>query len=318
MSFSPALLNNFFALKEYLRSEPEIEPEKVPPAKELYFGKWQVIWIRLKWPFEYLISSILSLIATLFYCLGATRLSNTITVLSKQVLRDQHHLDSQDRFGSRLLIPAYNVHQLGSCDIYQNDPLSVNEIKDPLVKDLTFFHQFQMQGVANLREKHHHHVHFYHPNGLCRGAVLFHQFLFLRAKGSPLERFLSASKHFVTGVPSRAALLMALEGTEEELLGYTNNYMEKQIIKGSDLEKSAPVIATLPPGFYSINLCNHRMDYLKLSDDEGYLWDDNHGAIDCSGPSHAKLVQEHISSYHIPSVDYSVIFQSVELEFAHF
>lgn len=148
--FSPSLLNNFSGLQSYLSGENTIDFLKnnadkiqVPQKGDFYFGRWRICWIICKTPIEWLFAGVFFIIGKIadvifVYYLRFPGVLHVFTVLSKQFTRDSEQYRVQSEYKERLLVPAFNAPQTSAYDVYLRSSVSVESIKDPQVKKITF------------------------------------------------------------------------------------------------------------------------------------------------------------------------------------
>jgi hypothetical protein len=69
----------------------------------------------------------------------------------------------------------------------------------------------------------------------------------------------------------------------------------------------------LPPGAYGVGLHNHRIGYIKMDDQLGFIWDPNKGAIALVGKKQADELLKYLLKYNRYATASSVYFEKAEL-----
>jgi len=152
ISFSTEVLQSPTLLHRYLSGEESIEriQQRKPKSDELYFGRWQVVWIYVSYPLVFITSCVCQTLANLSYYLCLETCYRCLEVLSKRLVVDYKHLQSQNTYGNRLLVPSQNEHQLSSWDLYASAPLPVEKIRDESVREMTLKSENLKQGFEKL------------------------------------------------------------------------------------------------------------------------------------------------------------------------
>lgn len=276
-------LNSYEQLSSFLSGDKEIlELEALPKeafvqsfAEQLYYGKWKVAWIWIKAPFLYITSLFLSSIAKLLACCCCPSLSRTLYLSSCWIKRDWKYLMIQELFGSRLLIPANNRHQMGTSDVYNALPIQKKDILSARVRSALEKDQIEL----------------YNPKGNCRGASVWFNHLFLRALDSKIAQKTDdpvaiaravALQFFESGIPRQAAVLQSTcldshffpleDRAKVPMMGFS---------KWSDQAKwITTILGDLDVGVYSIWLgkkgSSHAVSLLQLGE-QNLVFDPNRG-----------------------------------------
>ncbi|NGX37890.1 MAG: hypothetical protein K1000chlam2_01058 [Chlamydiae bacterium] len=146
-TFSLQLLNNPPGLKTFMSGQKPIsEIEKlsknpkfaqIPNDNAPYFGRWQVVWILVKFPFEANFFVFLSAISYLLNALNCCKSARIVSVLSRQMIRDFDQLTTQWNRRKPMLAPSINSHQTRSWDVYQYKSFPIKNVKNDLIYSLT-------------------------------------------------------------------------------------------------------------------------------------------------------------------------------------
>jgi len=256
-TFSPQLLNNFDELKNFFNGEKEVQKLKqfsiLPSKNELYYNRWQVVWICITHPFKLILSVFIRTLSLLCF---SSRLSKTMHIYALHLEREFDHVWTQFQYGKRLLVPSFNDYQLSSSDIYTLPPIRRENLLLPLLRENLYYKlkkvNFDRIGC-----------------GLCHGGVYWFNYLYLKAqKETSLEGknlLIAVAKQFELGQPKQAALLQSLYGLAEDLLDVESEHKED--------------IQDLPPGIYYVQIGkNHAVSYIKTETEE-FLWNPSKGLI---------------------------------------
>lgn len=339
--FSKQILNNFSDLQAFLSGKEEIDwisqsenRDNRTYVSKLYYNRWQIAWICVKAPFEWIFVLFCEAVAFLSEKLGSTRLNRVFTLLAKHHQADFSSFESQHTYGKQFLIPSRNFHHLWTCDYYNKDSLPVSSIEDAQVKELLFdtslanehshskllkkpVEGLQIKNIVeNLKKIHY--IHFYIRNGLCRGDTSWWLYLFLSTQHlfkNPYHHIIAVSKMFEKGVSRQAALLQQLNLAESKVLkmsfNYSLNISQQQIEQNS--EAAIESLKKLPAGPYGVGLHNHRIAYVKIDDQLGFVRDPNRGVIALEGPNQANELLNYIRPYNNHADASSVYFESTSL-----
>ncbi len=292
------IFDNYFSLKAYLgghdemRQVAEYAHQPQHKAGELYFGRWQVLWITVKAPFEYLISYVLSAIASILECMGTPTYARMFVVLSKQILRDQHHLEMQMRYGERLLVPAVNYYQTYCCEVYLNEDYPYSKIHDEKIRKLL---------LSDLKECRFSNLAF------CRGEGIWFAYIHKHTAHlfkDPREHMIAVARLFEGGAPKQAAVLQAID-TDPAQLPELLDLDQKQVMNFTsqtlfDFRKDPPPVEPRPPDYIPPEVIDDkkalfaRFDALEpalhmiyfpyhtihYEAQTGLIWDSAHGLVD--------------------------------------
>ncbi len=145
--FSPHLFNHHVGLERQFNDTEaihaiEAEANAEPATYTRHFSRLQIVWITLKYPFELIASVFFRAIA---FCLSQIALqkgARIFSVLSKQMKRDWQQIGNQWQFNggsSPLLMPAFNVHQTSSWDVYMHGSIPQSFLIDKDVISMTSY-----------------------------------------------------------------------------------------------------------------------------------------------------------------------------------
>lgn len=168
--FSPYLFNHFYQLEKLMNGQDAISQiesayKYSPSLPCRYFGRWRIIWITIKYPFELIASVVFKVLSAAAFYLDAQKASRFFYVLSRQTTRDWEQLVYQWKFNSKfevkkdgsllersfasspLLVPAFNAHQFTSWDYYAQDPVPLSFLTESRVKEMTSYAANYEHGV---------------------------------------------------------------------------------------------------------------------------------------------------------------------------
>lgn len=136
ISFSPEIVENSFQFERFMSGEDAIKrvissKNQIKKGEQLYFNRWQVVWITITTPFAYLLSYLISSVSWIMHGLSCKKTARIFHVLSAQLIRKSEQLSNQRKFGKTLLVPTCPEHQLTSWDVYQHGHISIDKEKIP-------------------------------------------------------------------------------------------------------------------------------------------------------------------------------------------
>lgn len=263
--FSVDLLQDKGRLKAWLRHPAHLEYVKKnheATGPRLLADKWQIYWINFLSAFHTLITS--RALKALHYLCKQLNLHS-----SKRIIKIAHlHLNKeQDRASAikthqaALISFSRNCPHLSSSDIYLEPSAKLSSIQDHHVRSLTY-------GYPKVK--------WFHKNGECKGMCFWFVYLYLSCKGNFSDdhsHVLAVAKQFEEGAPSPAILLQSL-WLIESLLGIEGSRRDVSFEK---FEKDLAEFSNIPLGIYSVGVGTHRINYIKISQEEAYLFDPNFG-----------------------------------------
>lgn len=263
---STQIFTSDFHLSRFLSGEEALKriEHYNAPNQSLYFGRWSVVWITVKAPFEWVISYIAYCGAHLAYVCGLQKLERICTVFSYQMLRDSKQLAHQNEWGEKLLVPSFGWHETCTWDLYGLGSYERSAIQSGKLRACLF----PTEVARDLR--------LYSPKGGCRGMSYYFVKLFLQS-----GNLKAVAEEFRRGVPKEATLL---QGTFDntQLLGLSE----------VDLGTEEREIEELPPGVYILGTLTHSMVYIHLEDRNSFLFDPAIGLL--------KLTPEEIKDHVAP------------------
>lgn len=292
--FTLELFDSFDSLKNFFTGQRELEEIRQLSSVQiglssphLLLDRWQVAWLIIKAPFEIITAVFVNCLEQLFECVGAQNLAIRCAVLEHHLLYSVFLLFHLYRYGEDLLSPSINFHALGSDSLFLSSSLSMDSIQDAKVRALTFHMLF--------RE-----VSFYHPKGACRGISFWFLYLYFQSQGAfsdPLAHAIAVAKQFEAGASEQAALLHSLCQTQKDLLDLDVQFNVTQISLEDGAEDSAEqIIRALEPGAYSIEMENHHIVYIKITETLEMLFDPSIGLIKRNGPAPAAKVLDYLKT----------------------
>jgi hypothetical protein len=187
-------------------------------------------------------------------------------------------------YGADLIAPLFNLYAFSAHEIY----LQPNLPRTALEPDLVMAQTMKNQELINFWNK-----------GVCRGMTNWFFTLYLRTKTESLDleaHLRTIAAQFYPGAPKQAALLHALHFPEKELLNLQRDPISV-VLFSAPPEKQAEVAGTLEAGLYELFLPNHRLAYIKVDAQLGYLIDPSIGVIRVRGNDHAARVANHCLQY---------------------
>lgn len=323
MPISLDLFNDYSKFQNFFNDEQEIQ-EIADQAKEekeyephLYFNRWQVCWITIKYPFDALLECIFDMLAATFGFFGCTSCERVFEILSMHQMRDHKHLKAQEKFKEEFLAPSFNTHRIGTCGFYCSPTIERDKIDDSNVKACTFDPKDVIKDTPDSKKQKFleltTHLPVYHENGICRGASQWFMNLYLKTQHlfkDPRNHFVAVCKQFEKGCSEKAALLQTFDEAkiainlfgikplkpliEYKISGDSSNPEDIKIAelvkKKFQTPKVLHQLKTMENGFYSVGIRSHRFNYIKVSDEIGFVWNPNGacGGISVSGKNQAE------------------------------
>ncbi|MDN3506430.1 MAG: hypothetical protein P0S96_04295 [Simkaniaceae bacterium] len=148
-------------------------------------------------------------------------------------------------------------------------------------------------------------VALFSEQGNCRGGSLWFIYLLFRTQ----NLFTDRSKHieavaqqFSTGMPRQAALLQALDNSDDLLKMQREEFTESSITL-YELDDNRPSalakIEELPEGVYRVGVHHHSLVYIKNKNDT-YVWDPTFGLYAMDPSEMLGLIKKHYHSFGHP------------------
>ncbi len=275
IAFNPELLRSRAAISAFLNCDTEAGQIVAAAAHDQphqLANCWNVIWLTTTVPFKVILAVFLACIGLLLGCVGISSWSRQVSLLAKHLSCELTLSSSLMAYGQDLIAPFFNFYAWSAQDIYLQATLPLVILQpEPDMADV--FHDQNE-------------IDFWH-SGVCRGITNWFLKLYLSTKDEcpDLEAHLRAiAAQFYPGAPRQAALLQALNFPEKDLLNLRR-------------EPVANSAQNLEPGLYELFLPRHRMAYIKVDAQLGYLIDPTLGIIRLRGADQAARVLAHCQQY---------------------
>lgn len=263
--FSSDLLHDKARLKAWFREPAHLDNLKKSyeaTGPRLLADKWQIHWISFLSTFHaFITSGVLKTLHRLCKEVGWHSCKRLMKVAHLHLNKEQDKVSAIKTHQAALISFSRNCPHLYSSDIYLEPSIKLASIQDPHVRALTY-------GYPKVK--------LFHKHGECKGMCFWFVYLYLSCKEkflNPHSHVLAVAKQFEEGAPTPAIVLQSL-WLIESLLGIEGTRKSVSLEK---FEKALPKFAKKPPGLYSIGVGNHRINYIKISEEEAYLFDPNFG-----------------------------------------
>ncbi|NGX47271.1 MAG: hypothetical protein K1000chlam3_00644 [Chlamydiae bacterium] len=142
-------------------------------------------------------------------------------------------------------------------------------------------------------------ISLFSDRGSCRGGSLWFIFLYHKTRhlfNDPAKHLMAVAQQFTSGMPRQAALLQAFNESED-LLKLEKFEFPKETVSlyelDHNLERAKGKIGSLPTGIYRVGTYQHSLVYVKLSEDEQYVWNPEFGLYPMKGEEMLKMIQKH-------------------------
>lgn len=170
-----------------------------------------------------------------------------------------------------------------------------------------------IKAYESYRKTDHISIPFDSPLGVCRGATTWFVYLFVSTQHlfkEPKKHLIAIAELFRSGVPSQGCLLQGLINVEENILGLktqlikeaSSTCFEMDIHEKKEMQKK---LQKLDPGVYFLKVRRHAFAYIKISENEGYMWNANSGLIDLEGSIQSGRLLDYILQNHYIKGDIS-------------
>lgn len=295
LSSYPRLVNFFKGKKEIGEISLLAKDEK----KLLLANRWQVscILAPLLCSIYTLTSLFICILGNVVGCIGISSLQKRCIVLSKHFKANA----AEASLFSRFIGFSRNMHALDSADFYLRPEIPTKSLKDPQIIDVTFF---RSHGATDPLDPLVRNIIFYHGEGICRGMSNWFMHLYLKT----VDKFKNPAAHLAAvtkivgerGASPQAALLQSFSD-EAALLKMKTTYstvISHRMLNEKDQKKSLAALSNLPPGAYGVGLYHHRINYIKVHDELGFIFNPSKGLLRCEGKEHAKKALDHFLEYH--------------------
>jgi hypothetical protein len=293
--FTPDILQSYPRFKAFFDSKEEVSqvvaraslarPESY--GARLLHRPWEVALLEATVCFhQTVLSIVLKGLRSFLDCIGAKALAIRCAVLDSYYGQSEKILKIFRNFKERLIAPARNVHKWDTGDVYLQPAIPTPSIRDPNVRSRAF-PLYDTPSVL-----------FFQNEGICRGICHWFTHLYFATKAQfrdPAAHMIALTRQFEEGASRQAALTHSFYDTETPLL-----HLNKQVSQFSfrKFARSHEVVHSLAPGAYNFGVPGHCVNYIKVSNDLGYLFDPNGGVLEFKGSQHYYQVWYCICSYY--------------------
>ncbi len=312
----PSLLSSEWQLRQYMSGEEQIQTiakeAANPPASSLWQGKWQVVILTARIPFDCILVIFWEATRGLTYVLCMPTLSTYCHIRGVHAMAaDLSRLYDICRFGENLLVPSINFPKSSLADLCAHPSLSREVVKsNPLLTDTR-------KGSPVLPEP----LEFFHKKGTCRGMSDWFLYLYFATKhlfSDPEEHLKAVARRMETGATGQATLLQTFspsdgrsmlhllekrihhpiaskpwgelsKSEQKDYFSYTFNTIPPKLFE-KDHPEAKKLIRSLPSGAYHLGVPFHAMTFFKLSPTLAYLFDPNAGLIRMKGDMPQKVL----------------------------
>jgi hypothetical protein len=201
--------------------------------------------------------------------------------MSEHAMTDAAAIKAQKVFRENLLSRSTNSHRLDTSDYYLQSPLRI---------------PFALINSSSLN--------FFHRDGICRGMCLWFIFLYFKTQGrftDSMQHVRAVGQQFEQGAARQPAFLQSLALSPLYNLLKLNVQQDnsKISVAGKTQEQILCEIQRRPPGVYSIYTSSHQVVYIKIDDNEQYLFDPNIGCIRIgSTPLFKNAMERYLESHN--------------------
>jgi hypothetical protein len=277
-TFTSDLLNSYSHLKEFIDQNKAVEEvrQQAGSISTLQTGnlllRWQVVDLTMAAPFLHIYTIFIEAVRKLLFYAGLTTWSIQLAVHRRLYEKDMR-LEALQTFGKDCLAFSINARAQNSDDVYLQSPLPVEDIGSKRVRRLVH------PGLKELV--------FYKDGGCCRGMSEWFFYLYFQTQRDFQDQdahVQAVGRQFSSGAPSEAVLLQVMCPSDRNLLGLKGK--EVCVITASDPpsadshhQRITELFKSLEPGAYAVNLPRHRLNYISLSPNLGYLFDPTDGTM---------------------------------------
>lgn len=142
-------------------------------------------------------------------------------------------------------------------------------------------------------------ISLFSDRGVCRGSSMWFIFLYLRTKHlfrDPGKQLTAIAQEFTSGASKQAALLQAFDDSDD-LLKLEKTKMKGQKVSLYELDhhhkRAEDKIKALDKGIYRVGVYGHSLVYLKISENEHYVWDPEFGLYPMDGEEMLQMILKH-------------------------
>ena len=256
-AFHPQILLNTASVASFLNGERETaeivrytsQPPKIGGEQhsELYY---------------YVSSILLTLASYLLHVVCFSGLSKRTWIMSRHAMADATAIKTQKVFQQNLLIRSINTHREDTADYYLQRPQHIPYLTYPNPNIMNFFHS----------------------DGLCKGMCYWFASLYFKTEGrvtDPKQHVIGVAQQFAKGAPAQAAFLQSLDNKPiyDLLQLQVHEDNSKITVTGKTREQICREFQCRCPGVYGIITSSHFLIYIKINDNDQYLFDPTKGCI---------------------------------------
>jgi hypothetical protein len=196
-------------------------------------------------------------------------------------MADATAIKAQKVFQTNLLSRSINTHRQNTSDYYLHSPLRTSFATHTNSTSLDFFHQ----------------------EGVCRGMCHWFIFLYFKTQGrfaNPEQHIRAVGQQFEQGAARQPAFLQSLALAPLYDLLKLNVHQDNSKIStaGKTPEQILREFQCRAPGVYGIYTSSHQVVYIKIDDNQQYLFDPNVGCIKITSTQLFKNAMERYFESH--------------------
>lgn len=291
--YKPEYIHSYDALSNYFNANADEAIAQIeayePPAVLDY--RWQIAWLVITTPLRIMLEIFLTCLEPLLKCLGASHLAIRCHILYAHLATEDYFLYTLlEGRADAIMAPLFNTYAFSASDVYL-----APTVKTELIHDQKVFNTFELDKEWNK-------VDFYRPDGVCRGITTWFTYLFLRTQENfaknPDGQMQAIGSLFYWGAPAPAALLQAL-CNGEVFLNVHATQLHRIPLTAQEATRDTihSALKDAAPGAYEVWFTTHRIGYIKINDQLGYVIEPNGGVFKIEGKEHALNVADYLWSY---------------------
>lgn len=265
-AFSPdALLSQASAVR-FLNADREadatVQSANAPLCVHLHGRFWSSSWLDFDELYYLFRNFALTVTSYVLHVACLTDLSKKTWIMSRHAMADATAIRTEKIFQENLLTRSINAHREDSSDFYLQSPHKIAFVTHPNPDQMNFFHQ----------------------DGVCRGMCHWFISLYFKTQGrfaTPEEHVRAVGRRFEHGASRQSAFLHSLTLPPIYDLLQLNVQHDNSKIKvaGKAAEEILREFQRRVPGVYGIYTSSHQVVYIKIDDNQQYLFDPNTGCI---------------------------------------
>jgi hypothetical protein len=269
---------------EFMNAERDLEQIRNFQHPEHYFTGWEITRVGISAPIGVIGYLFLMGIGFLLYAVRARDLAKRCAIIATHLLTDFFSLIYLCRYGENYLRPFANAPAISRSDLYLHPPVSWTD---------TVF------------DGHDTEADFCNARGVCYGMAHWFAFLYfysLKTGKDPEELIYGCAEIFKDGATAQAALLQTVRASSHQhhLLSYKEECCVSTTLSeiNQDIASFSSNFNALNPAIYGISFCHHRVAYIKIREDLGFLIDPNGGIIKMASSDQAETLLSHLNLYN--------------------